>query len=201
MEIKKILKELEDLKFDAYDKIVNEVLDCIANNQNELYETKTSNDLYKFVECIYLLLLEFDKKDAKHLFLHILEKYNIYFSLIGLESSLYLYKRKLEITKIESLSLRLLYDYEHNDFDWIDIEEEEPNIYSSEDFSDDVRFTKSEILFDPRFDIVLECDISGIDHLYFDKMESYIPLNSIKNKDNIVKDTLSILGLLEKGLI
>ena len=121
MEIKKILKELEDLKFDAYDKIVNEVLDCIANNQNELYKNKTSNDLYKFVECIYLLLLEFDKKDAKHLFLHILEKYNIYFSLIGLESSLYLYKRKLEITKIESLSLRLLYDYENNDFDWIDI--------------------------------------------------------------------------------
>lgn len=201
MEIKKILKELEDLKFDAYDKIVNEVLDCIANNQNELYETKTSNDLYKFVECIYLLLLEFDKKDAKHLFLHILEKYNIYFSLIGLESSLYLYKRKLEITKIESLSLRLLYDYEHNDFDWIDIEEEEPNIYSSEDFSDDVRFTKSEILLGQRFDIVFECDISGIDHLYFDKMESYIPLNSIKNKDNIVKDVLSILDLLEKGLI
>lgn len=155
MEIKKILKELEDLKFDAYDKIVNEVLDCIANNQNELYETKTSNDLYKFVECIYLLLLEFDKKDAKHLFLHILEKYNIYFSLIGLESSLYLYKRKLEITKIESLSLRLLYDYEHNDFDWIDIEEEEPNIYSSEDFSDDVRFTKSEILLGQRFDLSL----------------------------------------------
>ena len=96
MEIKKILKELEDLKFDSYDNIVNEVLDCIAKNQNELFE---------------------NKKDAKHLFLHILDKYNIYFSLIGLESSLYLYKRKLEITKIESLSLRLLYDYEHNDFD------------------------------------------------------------------------------------
>ena len=30
MEIKKILKELEDLKFDSYDNIVNEVLDCIA---------------------------------------------------------------------------------------------------------------------------------------------------------------------------
>ena len=201
MEMKKILKELEDLKFDSYDNIVNEVLDCIAKNQNELFETKTGNDLYKFVECIYLLLLEFDKKDAKHLFLHILGKYNIYFSLIGLESSLYLYKRKLELTKIESLSLRLLYDYENNDFDWIEIEEEEPNIYSSEDFSDDVRFTKSEILLGSRFDIVLECDIRGIDYLYFDKMESYIPLNSIKNKDNIVKDVLSILDLLEKDLI
>lgn len=105
------------------------------------------------------------------------------------------------MTKIESLSLRLLYDYENNDFDWIDIEEEEPNIYSSKDFLDDVRFTKSEILLGSKFDIVLECDIRGIDYLYFDKMESYFPLNSIKNKDNIVKDVLSILDLLEKGLI
>ena len=38
MEIKKILKELEDLKFDSYDNIVNEVLDCIAKNQNELFK-------------------------------------------------------------------------------------------------------------------------------------------------------------------
>ena len=152
MKIKKILKELEDLKFDSYDNIVNEVLDCIAKNQNELFKNKTSNDLYKFVEYIYLLFLEFDKKDAKHLFLHILEKYNIYFSLMGLESSLYLYKRKLETTKIKNIYPCLLYGYESNDFDWIDIEEEEPNVYSSEDFSDDVRFTKSEILFDPRFD-------------------------------------------------
>lgn len=111
MEMKKILKELEDLKFDSYDNIVNEVLDCIAKNQNELFETKTGNDLYKFVECIYLLLLEFDKKDAKHLFLHILGKYNIYFSLIGLESSLYLYKRKLELTKIESLYCKRCFKY------------------------------------------------------------------------------------------
>ena len=59
MEMKKILKELEDLKFDSYDNIVNEVLDCIAKNQNELFKNKTSNDLYKFVEYIYLLLLEF----------------------------------------------------------------------------------------------------------------------------------------------
>lgn len=201
MEMKKILKELEDLKFDSYDNIVNEVLDCIAKNQNELFENKTSNDLYKFVECIYLLLLEFDKKDAKHLFLHILDKYNIYFSLMGLESSLYLYKRKLETTKIKNIYPCLLYGYESDDFDWIDIEEEEQNVYSSEDFSDDVRFTKSEILLDPRFDIVLMCDMKGFNPLYFDKIEFCIPLNSIKNKDNIVKDALSILDLLERGLI
>ena len=96
MEIKKILKELEDLKFDSYDNIVNEVLDCITKNQNELFE---------------------NKKDAKHLFLHILDKYNIYFSLMGLESSLYLYKRKLETTKIKNIYPCLLYGYESDDFD------------------------------------------------------------------------------------
>ena len=147
------------------------------------------------------MVFKSDKKDAKHLFLHILDKYNIYFSLMGLESSLYLYKRKLETTKIKNIYPCLLYGYESDDFDWIDIEEEEQNVYSSEDFSDDVRFTKSEILLDPRFDIVLMCDMKGFNPLYFDKIEFCIPLNSIKNKDNIVKDVLSILDLLERGLI
>ena len=117
---------------------------------------------------------------------------------MGLESNLYLHKRKLEIAKIENIYPCLLYEYNPNDFDWIDIEEEEPNIYSSEDFSDDVRFTKSEILLGPSFDIVLMCDMNGFNPLYFEKMEFCIQLNSIKNKDNIVKD---VLNILEKGLI